>query len=157
MRPIGTTAQLAVRRARVLSLLQQGYSTIQVATVVRVTPRSVQRWRREALQLRTKHKLKSRPPYRPCRLTLRQLKQLEQTLLKGASAYGYAEDYWTLARVVRLIAQRFGVRYSASAVWYLLRRMGWSCQKPQRVSFQHDAAVIAHWKRYTWPKIKKVA
>lgn len=157
MRPIGTSAQLAARRERALTLLQQGYTSVQVANIVRVTLRSVQRWQREALPLHIWQKPNPRPPHRPCRLTPRQLKQLEQTLLKGASAYGYAEDYWTLERVARLIAHRFDVQYSSSAVWYLLRRMGWSCQKPQRVSFQHDEAVIARWKRYLWPTIKKVA
>ena len=78
-------------------------------------------------------------------------------MLRGAAAYGHAEDYWTLERIAQLIARQFGIHYTSSAVWYLLRRMGWSCQKPQRVSFQHDVVVIAHWKRYIWPKIKKVA
>jgi len=156
MRPIGTSAQLAARQERALALLQHGYTTAQVAQVVQVTPRSVQRWRRESLQLCNREPT-PRPPHRPCRLSLRQLKQLERILLRGALASGYAEDYWTLERVAQLIAHRFGIQYRSSAVWCLLRRMGWSCQKPQRVSFQHDEAVIARWKRYTWPKIKKVA
>jgi putative transposase len=85
------------------------------------------------------------------------LKRLEQALLKGAYAHGYAEDYWTLDRIAHLIWHLFGIRYRSSGVWYLLRRMEWSCQKPQRLSFQHDDAEIAHWKRYLWPRIKKVA
>jgi transposase len=156
MRPLGTSAQLAARRARAATLLHQGYTTIQVANVVGVTPRSVQRWQRATLQ-RSTRRTPARPPHRPCRLTPRQLKRLEQILLRGAGAYGYAEDYWTLARIAQVIVRQFGIQYTSSAVWYLLHRMDWSCQKPQRVSFQHDEAVIARWKRYTWPRIKKVA
>lgn len=156
MRRIGTSAQLAARRGRALTLLQQGYAVAQVANVVGVTPRSVQRWQRDTPQQHHRQ-TPARLPHRPCRLTARQLKQLEHTLLRGAVAYGYAEDYWTLARIAQVIARQFGIHYSSSAVWYLLQRMGWSCQKPQRVSFQHDEVVIARWKRYLWPRIKKVA
>jgi transposase len=85
------------------------------------------------------------------------LKRLERILLKGAGAQGYAEDYWTLARIAQVIWKLFGVRYHPSGVWHVLRRMGWSCQKPQRVAFQQDDKVIAHWTRYSWPRIKKVA
>jgi transposase len=157
MRPTGTSHQLATRRERALVLVKQGHTLAQVAKVVGVTLRSVQRWLRDKLRPRNKREQNSRPPYRPCRLTPRQLKQLEQALLKGAGAHGYAEDYWTLSRIAHLIRRLFGIRYRRSAVWYLLRRMGWSCQKPQRRSFQHSDAEIAHWKRYLWPRIKKVA
>jgi transposase len=157
MRPTGTCHQLATRRERALVLVKQGHTPAQVAKVVGVTLRSVQRWLQDKLRPRNKRKQNSRPPYRPCRLTPRQLKQLEQALWKGASAHGYAEDYWTLSRIAHLIRRLFGIRYRRSAVWYLLRRMGWSCQKPQRRSFQQSDAEIAHWKRYLWPRIKKVA
>ena len=157
MRPIGTSNQLTARRGQALVLLHRGHAVAQVAKVVGVTPRSVQRWRREILLLRNRRKQNSKPPYRPCRLTPRQLKQLEQALLKGAYAHGYAEDYWTLDRIAQLIWRLFRIRYRPSGVWYLLQRMDWSCQKPQRLSFQHDDAEIAHWKWYIWPRIKKVA
>ena len=157
MRPIGTSGQLAARRKRALVLVKQGHAPAQVAKVVGVTPRSVQRWRQETLRPCNKRKQNSKPPYRLCRLTPRQLKQLEQALLKGACAHNYAEDYWTLGRIAQLIRRLFGTRYRRSAVWYLLQRMGWSCQKPQRRSFQRDDAAIAHWKRYLWPRVKKVA
>jgi len=72
-------------------------------------------------------------------------------------AYGYAEDYWTLDRIAHRIWDLFRVRYRPSGVWYLLQRLGWSCQKPQRRTLQRDDEAIAHWKHYVWPHIKKVA
>jgi transposase len=90
-------------------------------------------------------------------LTPAELRRLERALKRGAYAQGYAEDYWTLDRVARLIWDLFGVRYRPSGVWHLLRRLGWSCQKPQRRALQRDDVAIAHWKRYVWPQIKKVA
>lgn len=66
------------------------------------------------------------------RLGARQLERLKSALRRGALAQGFAEDYWTLERIADLIWNLFHVRYRSSAVWYLLRRMDWSCQKPQR-------------------------
>jgi transposase len=104
-----------------------------------------------------KRKPATRAPGRPCYLSAKQVTRLEAALQRGARAYGYADDYWTLARIARVIWKLFGIRYHPSSVWRVLRRMGWSCQKPQRVAFRHDDAAIAHWKHYIWPRIKKVA
>ena len=95
MRPFGTSEQLAQRRQRAMSLLQAGQGPTQVARQVGTTPQSVCRWRREAHQ---KRKLKGRVPGRPCRLSAAQTRQLVVALKRGAYAYGYAEDYWTLDR-----------------------------------------------------------
>ena len=91
------------------------------------------------------------------RLTAKELDLLTQTVRRGAYAQGYAEDYWTLDRIARLIWDLFGVRYHPSGVWRLLRRLGWSSQKPQRQALQRNDDAIAHWKRYVWPHIKKVS
>jgi hypothetical protein len=64
---------------------------------------------------------------------------------------------WTLARIARLIKQHFGIRYHPGHVWKLLRKLGWSCQKPERRALQRDEAAIAHWKRYLWPHIRRRA
>jgi putative transposase len=82
---------------------------------------------------------------------------LVSALERGAYAYGYVEDYWTLDRIVHLIWNLFHVRYHPSGVWHVLQRVGWSCQKPQRRSLERDDKAIAHWKHYVWPHIKKVA
>ena len=76
--------------------------------------------------------------------------------MRGAYANGYAEDYWTLDRIAHVIWDMFGIRYRASSVWYLMHRMGWSNQKPQRRSLARNEQAIVHWKRYVWPRIKKV-
>lgn len=156
MRPSGTDQQLTARRKRALALLRRGKSPTEAARAVGVSTRSVHRWQRAA-QTGSRRKQITAQLGRPGRLSARQLKQLERTLRKDACAQGYAEDYWTLARIARVIWKLFGVRYQPSGVWHVLRRMGWSCQKPQRVAFQRDDKVIAHWKRYIWPWIKKVA
>src|SRR5688572_18980217 len=156
MRPIGNPKQLSERRQRALKLLKGGKRSTQVAQLLGVTPRSLRRWR-QAAKIRRPPRRAKRSPGCPCRLTPKQLKRLERSLARGALASGYSGDYWTVQRIRSLIRKLFGVRYQPHSVWYLLRRMKWSCQKPQRVGWQHDEAAIAYWKRYRWPRIKKMA
>lgn len=157
MRPIGTTEQLTVRRQRALELLRQGNSVADVALALGVTARSVQRWQQDASTPNRKAKRSRRKPGRPSRLSASQLSRLESALRRGAYKYGYAEDYWTLDRIAHLIWELFSVRYHPSTVFHILKRLGWSCQKPQRVALQRNDQAISHWKRYLWPHIKKVA
>jgi transposase len=153
MRPYGTSEQLACRRQRARDLRRHGMSPQQVARRLGVTARSVRRWQHESKRLPRKRA--ARGPGHPCRLTASQLQRLERALGRGAGAHGYAEDYWTLKRIAQLIGELFQVRYRPSGVWYLLQRLGWSSQKPQRRTLQRDDAAIAHWKHYVWPQIRK--
>lgn len=155
MRPFGTTQQLARRRKRALRLLRRGKTPPDVAQQVGATERSVRRWHPDAQG--AKPKSAPRRLGRPARLNDVQVKHLKATLRAGALAQGYVEDYWTLARIAQLIWKLFAVPYKPSAVWRLLRRVGWSCQTPQRRSFGGDKEAIARWRRSTWYRIKKVA
>lgn len=157
MRPFGTSEQLERRRQRALNWLKHGQRLTQVAKRVGATAQSVCRWRHEAKYPPRRRKLQRRAPGRPSRLSHSQLRRLVSALERGAYAYGYAEDYWTLDRIAHLIWVLFDVRYRSSSVWYLLHRLDWSCQKPQRRSLARDDQAIAHWKHYIWPHIKKVA
>ena len=100
--------------------------------------------------------LRARPiPGRPSYLSTEQKTHLAQVLGHGAQARGYQTELWTLERIAKVVWQEFHIRYRPNALWYLLRRMGWSCQKPERRSCQRNETAIAHWKRYEWPHIKK--
>jgi transposase len=85
------------------------------------------------------------------------VERLKGQLARGAFAQGYAEDYWTLDRSAHLLWHLFGVRYHPSSVWQVVKRRGWSSQKPQRRPLQRDELAGAQWKRYRWPQIKKMA
>lgn len=155
MRPFGTSEQLAKRRHRALRMLRNGRSPQEIAEQTGTTERSVRRWHQEAQA--PKPQRARRRPGRPVRLSERQLERLVQELQRGAYAHGYAEDYWTLDRMARLIWDLFQVRYHPSAVWHLLQRLGWSCQKPQRQGLARDEAAVRNWRHNTWPRIKKLA
>jgi transposase len=88
-------------------------------------------------------------------LTDQQCEQLLQLLLQGAQANGFPNELWTLKRIAAVIRVQFGVDYHPAHVWKILRRLGWSCQVPERRALQRDEQAIAHWKRDQWPAIKK--
>jgi transposase len=80
---------------------------------------------------------------------------MEKILLAGAHKAGFASDLWNCPRVAQMIAARFGVEYHPSHVWKILRKLGWSCQKPERRARERDEAAIEHWRKVAWPRIKK--
>lgn len=155
MRRKGTNEQLAERKARGLALLAGGKTAQEVAEILEVTKRSVDRWQAETKK--PKRKKTGRLPGRPSKLSGKQMKQLEKALDKGAYAFGYAGDYWTLDRIAQVIWQQFGVRYETSAVWHVMRRMGWSNQRPQRRPLHRNEEAIEQWKNEELPRIKKVS
>jgi transposase len=143
------------RRLQAMALLNQGWSQSEVARHFGVTPAAVCQWVK-AFRRDGPEALKARPhPGAPSRLTESQLKQLEQLLLAGARQQGYCTELWTLPRVVELIGKHFGVKYDASGVWHVLRRMGWSCQKPERRARERSEEAVGGWRKQRWPNIKK--
>ena len=155
MRPFGKSGQLEKRRTQALQLLESGKRVKEVAGIIGVTERSIRYWQAEARNPKDRSNI--RPPGHPSHLTAEQLKALEKELSKGAYEQGYAEDYWTLDRIARLIWDKFQVRYHPSSVWHIMKRIGWSNQRPQRQALQRNNEKIRRWKQYVWPRIKKVA
>jgi len=155
MRRKGTNEELAERRMRGLALLEKGKKPKEVAEILNVTRRSVNRWQQEAKK--PKKKKAMRPPGRPRKLSLKQLKSLEKALDEGAYTFGYVGNYWTLDRISQVIWQLFEVRYHPSAVWHLMRHIGWSNQRAQRQPLHRNDEAIEQWKEEELPRIKKVS
>ena len=155
MRPKGTAAELEQRRRVAVSLLRQGMKPAQVAKSVGTSRASVTRWR-QAFQEGGQKAVAAKPhPGKPLRLTMAQRRRLARILLQGAGKQGYGTDLWTLARVAEVIAVNFGVEYHPGHVWYVLRSMRWSSQKPERRARERDEQAIAGWHQQEWPRIKK--
>jgi hypothetical protein len=63
--------------------------------------------------------------------------------------------------VAALEARRFetarltGVHYHPGHVWYLLRGLQWSLQRPARRAREQDEGAIRQWVRHRWPAVKQ--
>lgn len=141
-------------RLRAVEMFGERVETAEIARELRVTPRSVCRWRRAWLAAGPAG-VASRGQAARCRLDGTQLAWLEEKLRAGPLAAGYRDQRWTLARVRDLITAESGVEYTLPGVWYLLRREGWSCQMGARRAAERDDARIEAWKARTWAEAKR--
>ncbi|HQL10593.1 MAG TPA: winged helix-turn-helix domain-containing protein [Lentisphaeria bacterium] len=149
-------AALEQRRMQAAKLFARGVSKAEVARRCRVSNQSAGRWHAawaEGGCQALKHPGRAG---RKARLQPLERVQLAADLQSGPEqTLGHATALWTLPRIVALIGQRFGHRYSTAQVSRLLRQMGWSCQKPARRALERDAQAIRRWKQRRWPAIKK--
>ena len=135
---------LEERRFRAYTLLKRGVSEAEVARKVGVHRQSVNRW---ATQIGERGRVglkKAGRAGRKPRLSEVELRRIEQRLKRGPEALGYETGPWTLERVADLIEQECGVKYHPGHVWWLLGKMGWSCQRPsgralQRIELRSSA------------------
>ena len=105
------------------------------ATELRVSERSVQRWRR-AWEAGGVPGLASKGQGARCRLDRDQLAELDRVLDAGPAASGWEDQRWTLARIRDLIDATFRVQYT-------LRRRGWTCQLGARRAVERGCGVPA--------------
>jgi transposase len=156
MRPKGSAEALEMRRMIAVRMLQAGRGVREVSRLVGVSPASISRWKK-VLQEQGVEALRAKPhPGRPPRLTADQKQRLAEILRRGARAAGFPTDLWTLRRVAQVIQREFEVQYHPGRVWYLLRGMGWSPQKPQRRARERDEEAIRTWRTQKWEEVKKV-
>ena len=153
MRPKGTPAELERRRTMALKLRAEGLTQAKVAEIVGASRQTVSEWEKKKRtgKLRPYKQSKGRKPD----LGAREVRQLERILDKGAYAYGFSSAHWTLDRIAKVVFDTFGRRYTESGVWHILNRMGWSCQRPQRVAAERDEATISTWKRVVFARAQK--
>src|SRR5690348_3958586 len=154
----GLTAAERARRERVrlaaADLIEAGASDREIAKRFRVSRMSANRWRR-ALAVGGKQALASRGAGGArCKLTPAQLGELEAVLDAGPTAWGWADQCWTLARIAELVRRRFGIEYTLAGLDVLLHRIGLSVQVPARRAAERDEMAIAAWREETWPVIK---
>lgn len=148
-------AALEARRREAATLFREGVSQADVAHALKVSRQSVSRWHQQWQAGGLRSLRKSERAGRPPRLTQAQLRKVEKALLKGALANGYPTELWTLRRVAEVIERSTGVSYHQGHVWRILRRLGWSRQKPARRAAERDEKRIEAWIKEDWPEIKR--
>jgi len=148
-------AALEKRRLEAARLFAQGSSRAEVARLLEVSWHSSANWYK-AWREQGEEGLKAagRAGRKP-KVTAAQLAQVEQELLRGPTAQGYATDLWTLPRIARLIKQLTGVRYHSGHVWKIMRSLGWTLQRPDHRAKERDEEAIQRWHKRRWPQRKR--
>ena len=143
------------RRIRGGRMLLSGKAPREVAEKIGVSRQSAYAWKRiledggiDALRALNRGG-------RPARWSDEDKAWLVQALLAGPGAHGFGAELWTLKRVRRLIERQFGIRFSTVHVWRILGQLGFSSQKPEKRALERDEPAIEHWRKRTWPRLKK--
>lgn len=92
---------------------------------------------------------------RPAGLDEDQRQRLRDILDSGPVAYGLETGIWTSPLVSRIIHDEFDRDYHPGHVRKLLRRLGYSVQRPTTRLVQANAQQQRKWVRYTYPNLKK--
>jgi transposase len=151
-----TDAERAAReriRLQAVERFERGEKNREVAATLRVSERSVERWRRAWRERGETGLLSLGSPGRP-KLSEIQFARLERELERGPLAHGWSDQRWTLARVKTLIGRLFHVSYTVEGTWRLLKRQGWSWQQPCRRAIERDDAAVELWKKEVWPRVR---
>jgi transposase len=145
------------RRLTAAGLFEQGgRSDAEIARLLGVSAQAVHNWHRAWREGGVEALLGHGIAGAQCALDEGQRQDLRDLLRRGAKDYGYDTDGWTLARVRRVIIERFSVVYdSLSGVSRLLHRMGFTPQRPDRQAVERDTDAVQEWVETTWPAIEK--
>lgn len=156
---MGTKRDLEAIEARRLAgarMLKRNVPQAEVARELGVSRQAVSLWAKQLAEVNGAiGKLKAKALGRPKRLSPEQCESLSRMLVAGALQAGFPTELWTVKRVRVLVAREFGVEYTNSGCWELLRNLGFSPQKPEKRATQRDEQAILNWKRKTWPALKK--
>ena len=143
------------RRKRAYELVQAGWAQKKVAEALGVTEGAVSQWMKRAREGGGVEALTHQAPLgAESKLSAEQLARLPDLLARGAEAYGFAGAVWTRARVRQVIQDVFGVNYHVDHMSYLLKKIGWSSQKPIRRATQRNEAKIQEWNE-NWKRVEK--
>jgi transposase len=99
--------------------------------------------------------LSKKPGGNKARLSEGQIKELLEALKRGAEAHGFSGQIWTRKRVGAVIFKMFGQDYEVSQIGRILKKAGWTKQKPQVKARQQNAEAVKNWRENTLVALKK--
>ena len=99
--------------------------------------------------------VKGKAPGATPKLTEKQFSKLKPLLLQGALKHGFETDNWTRERIAKMILDKFSVSYHPAHISRLMRKLGFSLQKPKSKSYRKDEQEVEQWKNEKLPALKK--
>jgi transposase len=153
-----TREQMEERRLEGGRLLKAGkIRQAEIARQVGVSRATVSDWAKTIQAKGIKGLRKRKAGGVPSKLSQLQKQRLKRMLDRGALVYGFPTDRWTLGRVQQLIQQKFEITYHPNYLNRLLRKLGFSPQKPLPQAVEQEEELVKAWLQQDWPRIKKVA
>lgn len=152
-----TTEAQEFRFQQIVTLDKKGYSQTRIAEVLKCSQSWVSKFLKryeivgdDALQA----KRAGNP--RVAALSEENLQELAKIIeTESPTEYGFETDGWTRPKVAEVIYQRFGVRHDVSHISRLMKKIGFSLQKPLTKDYRQSADELSKWRKETLPSLKK--
>ena len=148
--------EMEARRLRAVPYFKKTWPERRIAQKLGVSPIAVHQWK-VAWKQKGRRGLKARRYGSVSKLSTKKEASVRAKIKKGAEAAGFSGDFWTLNRLTNAIRTWTGISYQDRSVWHLMRRLGFSCQKPAKRAVERDEKAINTWLTDIWPKVKKGA
>lgn len=131
-----------------------GESPEVVAAGLGINRRAIYRWL-QAYHYGGEDALAAKPiPGAPPKLDARQMVRLARMIHeKTPLQFRFEFALWTLAIIRELIKRTFDVRLSEVSVGRLMKRLGFTPQRPLYRAWQQDPALVEHWREHEYPGI----
>lgn len=135
-----------------------GESPEVVAAGLGINRRTIYRWL-SLFHYGGEEALAAKPiPGAPPKLDARQLAKLARIIRdKNPLQFKFEYALWTLAIIRDLIAKQFGVKLSEVSVGRLMKRIGFTPQRPLYRAWQQNPELVQSWQDTEYPKIAKRA
>ena len=134
--------------------VESGESPEAVASGLGINRRTIYRWL-SAFHYGGDQALAAKPiPGAPPKLDAKQLAKLAR-LIREKNPQQLKFDYalWTLGIIRQVIASRFMVKLSEVSVARLMKRLGFTPQRPLYRAWQQDPVLVKRWQDQDYPKI----
>jgi transposase len=148
-------AMRVAQRLHGIILSLEHHTTTEIARLLKVHRSSVPLWIDAWNRHGEEGLLEGHRPGRPCRLDSEDQERLCDILDSGPVAYGLDTGIWTSPAICHIIRDEFRQDYHAGHVRKLLKRLGYSVQRPTTRLVQADLRQKHRWVRHTYPTLKK--
>lgn len=142
-------------RKRCIELLAAGHISERVSEMLGCTSGWVAKTKKRYAREGESGFLTKKPGGQKSRLSGEQIQGLLLELEKGAVAHGFSGEIWNRKRVAAVILKLFGEKYDPTHVGRILKKAGWTKQKPQVKARQQQAEAVEKWHAQGLPAIKK--
>jgi transposase len=138
--------------------VEAGESPELVAAGLGINRRTIYRWL-AAYHYGGQDALAAKPiPGAPPKLDAKQMAKLARMIRdKTPQQFKFEYALWTLSIIRDLIAQQFDVKLSEVSVGRLMKRLGFSPQRPLYRAWQQNPELVQSWQENDYPKIAKRA
>lgn len=143
------------RRLRSILLCADGYTSGEIAHKLGVSRQIVSLWLKTYSDSGIEGLYDKAKPGRPEGLTDIQVLHICDIIHSGPTAYGLITGVWTSPIIRNIIYEEFGVWYHDAHVRRLLKKFGFSVQRPKHLLANADVENRASWIRQTYPNLKK--